>query len=362
MAMIQLLLGNMGMAGGGVNALRGHSNIQGLTDLGLLSTSLPGYLTLPSEKQVDLQSYLEANTPKATLADQVNYWSNYPEAFVSLMKIFYGDAAQEDTTGAMAGCRSGTRPTTWSEYFNMMDEGKVTGYFCQGFNPVASFPDKNKVVSCLSKLKYMVVIDPLVTETSTFWQNHGESNDVDPASIQTEVFRLPSTCFAEEDGSIANSGRWLQWRWKGQDAPGEARNDGEILAGIYHHLRELYQAEGGKGVEPLMKMSWNYKQPHEPQSDEVAKEQRLCAGNFYDANGVLIAKKVPSVALRICVMTVQPHLLAGSTPVAGQSRATRWLTAITPTRPVWGIRWDGHGRGRSTITCCSTVLRRCYQR
>ncbi len=45
-----------------------------------------------------------------------------------------------------------------------------------------------------------MVIDPLVTETSTFWQNHGESNDVDPSAIQTEVFRLPSTCFAEEDG------------------------------------------------------------------------------------------------------------------------------------------------------------------
>ncbi len=55
MAMVQLLLGNMGMAGGGVNALRGHSNIQGLTDLGLLSQSLPGYMTLPSEKQTDLQ-------------------------------------------------------------------------------------------------------------------------------------------------------------------------------------------------------------------------------------------------------------------------------------------------------------------
>jgi formate dehydrogenase-N alpha subunit len=138
----------------------------------------------------------------------------------------------------------------------MMDKGDVTGYICQGFNPVASFPDKNKVVRSLSKLKYMVVIDPLVTETSTFWQNHGESNDVDPASIQTEVFRLPSTCFAEEDGSIANSGRWLQWHWKGQDAPGEARNDGEILAGIYHRLREMYRTEGGKGAEPLLKMSW----------------------------------------------------------------------------------------------------------
>ena len=96
MAMIQLLLGNMGMAGGGVNALRGHSNIQGLTDLGLLSTSLPGYLTLPSDKQTDLQSYLSANTPKATLPEQVNYWSNYPKFFVSLMKSFYGEAAQKE--------------------------------------------------------------------------------------------------------------------------------------------------------------------------------------------------------------------------------------------------------------------------
>jgi len=50
MAMIQLLLGNIGMPGGGVNALRGHSNIQGLTDIGLLSTNLPGYLNLPSDK------------------------------------------------------------------------------------------------------------------------------------------------------------------------------------------------------------------------------------------------------------------------------------------------------------------------
>lgn len=96
MAMIQLLLGNMGMAGGGVNALRGHSNIQGLTDLGLLSQSLTGYMTLPSEKHSTLASYLAANTPKQTLPDQVNYWSNYPKFFVSLMKTFYGDKARRE--------------------------------------------------------------------------------------------------------------------------------------------------------------------------------------------------------------------------------------------------------------------------
>ncbi len=292
MAMIQLLLGNMGMAGGGVNALRGHSNIQGLTDLGLLSTSLTGYLTLPSEKQTDLQSYMTANTPKATLPDQVNYWSNYPKFFVSLMKSFYGDAAQKENDWGFNWLPKWDQSYDVIKYFNMMAKGEVTGYICQGFNPVASFPDKNKIVASLSKLKYMVVIDPLVTETSNFWQNHGEMNDVDTASIQTEVFRLPSTCFAEEDGSIANSGRWLQWHWKGQDAPGEARNDGEILAGIYHRLREMYRTEGGKGAEPLLRMRWDYKQPDHPESEEVAKENNGYAlADLYDANGVLIAKK-----------------------------------------------------------------------
>ena len=71
-------------------------------------------------------------------------------------------------------------------------------------------------MASLSKLKFLVTIDPLNTETSNFWQNHGEFNDVDSSQIQTEVFRLPSTCFAEENGSIVNSGRWLQWHWKAQ--------------------------------------------------------------------------------------------------------------------------------------------------
>ncbi|SFR03259.1 formate dehydrogenase-N alpha subunit [Enterobacter sp. kpr-6] len=292
MAMIQLLLGNMGMAGGGVNALRGHSNIQGLTDLGLLSTSLPGYLTLPSEKHTSLDSYLAANTPKATLPGQVNYWGNNPKFFVSLMKAFYGDDATRENNWGFDWLPKWDQSYDVLKYFDMMDRHKVSGYICQGFNPVASFPDKNKVVASLSKLKYLVIIDPLVTETSNFWQNHGEMNDVDPASIATEVFRLPSTCFAEEDGSIANSGRWLQWHWKGADAPGEALNDGEILAGLYHRLREMYRREGGKGAEPLLKMGWHYDQPDRPESEEIARENNGYAlDDLYDATGNLLAKK-----------------------------------------------------------------------
>src|SRR3712207_8717760 len=50
----------------------------------------------------------------------------------------------------------------------------INGYICQGYNPVASYPDSNKNVSALSKLKFLIVMDPLKTDTSEFWQHHGE--------------------------------------------------------------------------------------------------------------------------------------------------------------------------------------------
>lgn len=220
MAMIQLLLGNMGMAGGGINALRGHSNIQGLTDIGLLSQSLPGYMTLPSDKQTDLQTYLTANTPKPLLPEQVNYWGNYPKFFISMMKAFYGDKAQAENSWGFDWLPKWDKGYDVLQYFDMMHRGEVNGYLCQGFNPLASFPNKQKVGESLAKLKFLVTIDPLDTETANFWQDHGEYNRTDPSQIQTEVFRLPSTCFAEENGSIVNSARWLQWHWKGADGPG----------------------------------------------------------------------------------------------------------------------------------------------
>ncbi len=75
-AMVQLLLGNIGVAGGGMNALRGHSNIQGLTDLGLLSNSLPGYLTMPMQAEQDYQKYIDSRTQKPLRPGQMSYWQN----------------------------------------------------------------------------------------------------------------------------------------------------------------------------------------------------------------------------------------------------------------------------------------------
>ncbi len=272
MACIQLLLGNMGMPGGGVNALRGHSNIQGLTDLGVLSDLLPGYLGAPVEAEPDLKTYLEKRTPKPLRPGQMDYWQNYPKFMVSLLKAWYGAAATKENDFAYEYLPKNDFTYDILQVFQLMWQGKMNGYFCQGFNPLASIPDKEKLIQSLSKLKYLVVIDPIATETSNFWQKHGEFNDVDPKAIQTEVFRLPSTCFAEEDGSLVNSGRWLQWHYKGADPPDEAKGDNEIIGQLFTRIRKLYQNEGGAFPDPILKLNWPYKIPHAPSPEELAKE------------------------------------------------------------------------------------------
>jgi len=271
-ACLQLLLGNMGMPGGGVNALRGHSNIQGLTDLGVMSHLLPGYLSLPTEATPDLKTYLEKMTPKALRPGQMNYWQNYPKFFVSFLKATYGAAATKENDFCFDWLPKNDKPYDILAAFQLMAQGRLNGYFCQGFNPIGSVPDKAKLVTGLSKLKYLVIIDPLVTDTSTFWKNHGEFNDVDPKQIGTEVFRLPSTCFAEEDGSLVNSSRWLQWHFKAADPPGEARGDPEIVADLFLRLRALYQKEGGAFPDPILKLNWPYEIPHSPSPEELARE------------------------------------------------------------------------------------------
>ena len=272
LAIIQLLLGNIGMPGGGVNALRGHSNIQGLTDLGLLSDQLPGYMNLAQDGETTRNAYLEKRTPKPLRPAQINYWYNYSKFHTSLLKAWYGKAATAENDFCFDWLPKVDQVYDGLRAFDRMDQGLMTGYFCQGFNPLASFPNKAKISSALSKLKFLVVMDPLATETSEFWQNHGEFNEVKPEDIQTEVFRLPTTCFAEEEGSLVNSSRWLQWHWKGAEPPGECRTDIDIMSELFVKIRELYQQEGGAFAEPILNLHWPYRVPEAPGPDEIAKE------------------------------------------------------------------------------------------
>ena len=272
MAMLQLLLGNMGMPGGGVNALRGHANVQGLTDLAALWHLLPGYLGAPREDDVDLKTYLEKKTPKLTRPGQMNFWQNYPKFFVSLLKAWYGPAATKENEFGYAWLPKADRAYDMVAIGDLMYEGKLTGLVAQGHNLVASVPDKAKLTAGLSKLKWLVSIDPLDTETASFWTKHGEFNDVDPSKIQTEVFRLPSSTFAEDEGSFTNSGRLLQWHYAATEPPAEARRDALIVADLFQRIRALYEKDGGSTPEPILRLHWPYKKPRAPSPEELARE------------------------------------------------------------------------------------------
>jgi formate dehydrogenase major subunit len=273
MAMLQLILGNIGLPGGGVNALRGHANIQGLTDIGLLSHMLPGYMELPTEHEPDYATYMSSRGNHPLVPDQTSYWQNTGKFMVSFMKAMWGDAATAENDW-----RYDWLPKLDVPYydilrtFDMMTRGEVNLYFCQGFNPLLSFPNRAKLTEGLSKLKLLVTIDPLQTETAHFWENHGIYNDVDPSQIMTEVLELPATCFAEDEGATVNSGRWLQWHWTGSTPPGEAKHDTWIMASIFLRVRELYRKEGGVCPEPILNLAWDYHDPADPEPEELAKE------------------------------------------------------------------------------------------
>ncbi len=102
---LQLLMGNVGRAGGGVNALRGHSNIQGATDMAGIFDILPGYLKMPSPADKDLKTFLTRTTPTPSKPgdwESFNYWSNTPKFMVSFLKAMYGPAATKDNDFAFA--------------------------------------------------------------------------------------------------------------------------------------------------------------------------------------------------------------------------------------------------------------------
>ena len=273
-AMLQLLLGNVGRAGGGVNALRGHSNIQGATDMAGVFDILPGYLKMPNPADKDFKAYLERITPKSSKPDpwdSFNYWSNTPRFAVSLLKAMYGDAARKENDWAFHYLPKIDRRYSWAEIWDDMYKGHVKGVLAFGMNGVAIGPNSAKNIDALKKAEWLVVCEIYPDETSEFWKSPGITTD-EMKQIQTTVYRLPGAGFAEKDGTFVNSARWLQWKSAALPPPGLAKLDQEILARIFLKVRELYQKEGGKFPDPVLHATWNYTDPHNPSLSEVAKE------------------------------------------------------------------------------------------
>ena len=282
-AILQLLLGNVGIAGGGIQAMRGESNVQGSTDQALLSHIIPGYLNVPVHTDINLLTYINRVTPKTTDPLSLNWWKNTPKYVKSLLKAWYGTAATIDNDFAfhyMPKPKSG-KNYTHIALFDAMERGdetkkeKVKGLMCWGQNPAVASPNANQTLKALDTLDWLVCVDMWETETSVFWKRPG----VDPATINTEVFQLPAVGSFEKEGTVSNSGRWVQWRYKCADPPGEARADLEMLNELMLKIRELYEADAtAPNRDGILSLTWDYA----PVGEHVDAQKVLKEMNGYD--------------------------------------------------------------------------------
>ncbi len=176
-ANLAMLTGNVGVAGGGVNPLRGQNNVQGACDMGGLPNVYPGYQVVTS-----------------------------PE----VQQKF------RDAWGSTADLKVGL---TVTEMVNAAGDGTVRALYVMGENPMVADPDINHARHCLEQTELLVVQDIFLSET---------------AELAHVV--LPGAAFVEKDGTFTGTDRRVQRVRKAVEPPGSARADWEIVCELAQRM------------------------------------------------------------------------------------------------------------------------------
>ena len=274
---IQGLLGNVGRPGGGILALRGHTSIQGSTDIPTLYNMLPTYLPQPNafNPHATFEEFMKVETVPT------GWWHNFPKYMVSLLRAWYGDAVGPhndwgyDWVPKMIGDHS-QQPMTLASV-----DGVMKGLFVLGQNPVVGSVNSDLVERGLSKLDWMVVRDFAMTETANFWEKGRlvQRGELSPEQIGTEIFFLPSAMAAEKDGTVTNTNRLVQWHDKVVEAPGDNRSDLWFMVHLGNLLKAMYADSTDPVDRPIQALTWDYPLRGERQEPDAgsraARDQRL---------------------------------------------------------------------------------------
>src|SRR6201987_580066 len=241
---LQLLLGNIGKPGSGVNARRGEPSVQGACDMGVLNNYMPGYLNYPAHTEPTLAEYTKRNG------------TGDRKFLINTLKAFYGDAATPENDFAYAWLpkRSAAKDYGTMSIFENALAGTMKMLWIVGQNPAVTMPNLKVTFDAMAKLEMLVVQEIWETETATFWRRPG----VDPKSIATEVLLLPASFFMEKNGTISNSGGMVQWRHAAVKPPGEAKPDGEIVDLVFRRVRDLLKDSTDPKDEIVKRSFWTY--------------------------------------------------------------------------------------------------------
>ncbi|MCR3922382.1 MAG: molybdopterin-dependent oxidoreductase, partial [Firmicutes bacterium] len=249
-AVPQLLLGNIGIPGGGVNAQRGQANVQGACDLGMLYHIVTGYMATPQQGS-------HATLADYNAASPGGYWVNRPKFMASMLKAWWPNLKSEDAYQYLP--KLDGKDHSHIASYKLMGEGDVKGMICWADNPAVSGPSAGDKRHYQGNLDWLVSVDIFENETAAFWKQPGAN----PAEINTEVFLLPAAAAYEREGTKTNSGRWVQWQWQAQNPPGECQSDLWIADRLFKAIQEEYRS-GGVFPDPIMQMNWDYNEDADP--------------------------------------------------------------------------------------------------
>ncbi len=266
---IQLLLGNIGICGGGINALRGEPNVQGSTDHALLYHYLPGYLSAPRASQDSLAAYTKKVSGATNNEQSINWTSNYGKYATSLLRAFFptGTNKANDFGYHFVPKVDDNQDCSAMNMIDDMYNGKIKILTCVGQNPCGSLPNTNKVRAAMLNLDFMVHVNIFDNESASFWRGPG----VDPLKQGTECFLLPATSSIEKEGSQSNSGRWVQWKYSATKSVGQCLSTGDIMWRITSKLKALYKAKGGAFPAPLVNVNTDLATNGKFDAEKVAK-------------------------------------------------------------------------------------------
>ncbi|MFE1782994.1 formate dehydrogenase [Streptomyces sp. NPDC059506] len=269
---LQLLLGNMGRPGGGIQALRGHASIQGSSDIPTLYNLLPGYIPVPqAHDHEDLGTFVE------TVGAQKGYWANMKAYLVSLLKAYWGDAATADNDYCFGHLPRLTGSHSTYETAMAQIDGECKGYFLMGENPAVGSANARMQRLGMANLEWLVVRDFSLVESATWWKDgpETETGELRTEDIATEVFFFPAAAHTEKEGSFTNTNRMLQWHFAAKEPDGDARSDLWFMYHLGRRIRERLAGSTDPMDRPVLDLTWDYPtvgRLQEPDAEAVLAE------------------------------------------------------------------------------------------
>lgn len=221
---LELALGNIGVSGGGANIFRGHDNVQGATDLGLMSHSLPGYYGLAEGAWAHWARVwdLDLDWLKSRF-DQAEYTDGQPMYSNGITVSRWIDGVLEE-----------------EEAISQRTRLKAMFYWGHAVNSQTRGPEMQRA---MQQLEMMVIVDPYPTVAAVM---HGRSDG---------VYLLPAATQFETTGSVTATNRSIQWRDRVIEPLFESKPDHEIMYLLARKLgfaEELFKHIRVEGTEPVI--------------------------------------------------------------------------------------------------------------